>query len=515
MEETKTILIIDDSQENLSVLERLITHLGYQADLCRDGLEAIERAGQRSYEMIFTDVNMPRMNGIEFLQSIRSKGDTTPVVMITGFPSITLAVESMKKGASDFITKPFQMGHIEHIITRTLREKSLQQKNRYLEGELRNKKKIEELNENLQSKIEELSIMYSTGEMACHSENMEDLFDRMIEMASSITKGEDISILIIDRETDALVPKRLHGDGNLIHPIPLREGAIGKAVLENRTLMIPAGKLSPISAAGKTNSNFLALPMAIKDEVFGSLNISKASPFSAKELHLLNNMLSKFTMAIENHALYESIYENLTDTLRSLVMAVEAKDLYTKDHSQRVTDLAILIANEMGRSRAEMETLRFSGFIHDIGKIGIQDTILLKPGSLTDTEWESIRTHPVIGENIVKPLKFLHEERLIIRHHHERFDGTGYPDGIKGEEIPLLARILAVADTYDAMTSSRPYRTAKGHDFAVEEIIRSRNTQLDPLAADAFLACVRSYGMQKAADRIPWHKISAVVQSIF
>jgi|GEM_PF-6007821 len=143
MEEIRPLLIIDDSEENLSVLERLLTHLGYQVDLCKDGLEALDRLSLRSYEMIFTDVNMPRMNGIEFLQSIRSKGDSTPVIMITGFPSITLPVESMKKGASDFITKPFQVGHIEHLITRTLKEKSLRQKNRFLEEELRDKKKIE------------------------------------------------------------------------------------------------------------------------------------------------------------------------------------------------------------------------------------------------------------------------------------------------------------------------------------------------------------------------------------
>jgi putative nucleotidyltransferase with HDIG domain len=514
MKEEKTILVADDNSENRSILERFLLHLGYQVTLCKNGREAWDRITDKSYEMIFSDVNMPEINGMELLQNLRQKGDQTPMVMITGFPSITLAVESMKKGATDFVTKPFQLEHIEHIVTRIQKEKSLEQTHRDLEEALRSKKQIEGLNKKLEKKVEELSIMYSISEISTYTENMEELFDRIIELTSTITNGKEISIMLLDQETNMLVPKRLHGNSKHLEPIPFGEGAVGKVAREKRSLLIPAERREGLSIPHKTEGTFLSIPMMIKDEVFGLLNITKPSLFLDKELHLLQNMISKFTMTLENHALYESIYENLINTLRSLVMAVEAKDLYTKDHSQRVMDLSILIANELGCSRAELETLRFAGYIHDIGKIGIQDIVLLKPGRLNEMEQKIIMTHPVIGENILKPLKFLKNEQKIVRHHHERFDGRGYPDGLHGEESPFLARILSVADTYDAITSTRSYRTSKGHDHAIAEIKRCRSKQFDPNITDAFLSCLSSYGKDEMADCIPWQLVSRKVQGI-
>ncbi len=137
----------------------------------------------------------------------------------------------------------------------------------------------------------------------------------------------------------------------------------------------------------------------------------------------------------------------------------------------------------------------------------------MKPGRLSDQEASVIRTHPVIGEQIVKPLKFLRLEQAIVRHHHERFDGGGYPDGLSGSEIPVLARILSVADTYDAITSTRPYRTARGHDFAVAEIQRCKQTQFDPEVSEAFLECLRKYGKRKLNPGIQWDLIRQEARS--
>jgi len=140
----------------------------------------------------------------------------------------------------------------------------------------------------------------------------------------------------------------------------------------------------------------------------------------------------------------------------------------------------------MGLPAADMDAIRFGGFLHDIGKIGVRDTVLLKPGRLTEEEFAEIHRHPEIGDAIVRPLRLLAKEREIIRFHHERFDGKGYPDGLRGEEIPVLARILAVADAYDAMTSNRPYRTRRTHAFALEELRRCAGTQFDPQVVSAF-----------------------------
>ncbi len=518
MAEFKKVLIVDDSEENRSILERFLLHLGLQVDLCRNGMEALSKLRDTEYAMIFTDVNMPEMTGIELLDTLRKERDETPVVMVTGYPTITLAVESIKKGATDFITKPFNLIHLEHVVTRIIKEKNLEVANRDLTEELREKSRIEELNNQLQKKIEELSLLYSISEMANFSDDMEELFDKIVEMASIITRGKEISLFLYDRDDDMLVPKRLRESRHRMEPIPAGEGLVGRSVQEKRSMMVNPGRASDVSIPHTSRCPFLTLPMIIKGEVFGVLNISKENPdgvFSAKELQLLNNMIAKCSLSLENHALYEGFYDNLTDTLRSLIMAVEAKDLYTKNHSQRVTDLSILIAREMGRPRSELETLRFAGFIHDIGKIGIQDTVLQKPGRLTEAEAAIIRTHPVLGENIVRPLKFLKEEQLIVRHHHERYDGSGYPDGLSGQEIPLLARILSVADTYDAITSTRPYRTARRHLFAIEEIKRCKGSQFDPEVVEAFLACLDSYRDPEGAGGFRWEKIQEEVRGLF
>ncbi|MHB1012514.1 MAG: HD-GYP domain-containing protein, partial [Desulfobacteria bacterium] len=135
----------------------------------------------------------------------------------------------------------------------------------------------------------------------------------------------------------------------------------------------------------------------------------------------------------------------------------------------------------------EIDTIRFGGYLHDIGKIGVRDTVLLKPGHLSDEEILEIRLHAVIGDEIVKPMKFFEKEREIIRHHHEHFNGSGYPDSASGQEISLIARILAVADSYDAMTSNRPYRQARTHEFAIGELKRCAGTQFDPEVVRVFL----------------------------
>ena len=198
-------------------------------------------------------------------------------------------------------------------------------------------------------------------------------------------------------------------------------------------------------------------------------------------------MLEKASFSIENLALYENIYENLFSTLYAFVETIEARDPYTKQHSASVSKFAMSIAKENGCSQEEISKLDISGNLHDIGKIGIPDSILLKPGRLTDEEYEIIKKHPVIGSNIIGHLGMWTEEQEIIRHHHEKFDGTGYPDRLKGEEIPFLARILSVADVYDALTTHRSYRRRMSNKAAADIIKENSGSQFDPEIVDIFV----------------------------
>jgi putative nucleotidyltransferase with HDIG domain len=186
-------------------------------------------------------------------------------------------------------------------------------------------------------------------------------------------------------------------------------------------------------------------------------------------------------------------------TVQSLAVALEAKDRYTSGHSQRVSRFATLIARSMGLPRDEIEVVSQVALLHDIGKIGMLDAILNKPANLTPEEREMVKSHPVVGAQILSPVKTFERHVGGIRHHHEMYDGTGYPDGLRGEEIPISARIVSLADAFDAMTSTRPYRIGLPLAFAMQEMVRMRGRQFCPLAVDAFVRVLQLTGAVEPA----------------
>ena len=188
--------------------------------------------------------------------------------------------------------------------------------------------------------------------------------------------------------------------------------------------------------------------------------------------------------------LYVDMRENYLNTVEALVQALEAKDTYTSGHSERVGKLVVAMAEEIKMSEEKIQSLKYAAVLHDVGKIGVSEIILNKEEKLLDSEWEAIRSHPVIGQTIIKGIKFMFDIGEVVRHHHERFDGNGYPDGIKGAEIPLESRIISVADTYDAITTDRSYRKGITHDEAIEELKRVAGSQLDPEIVEIFCKVV-------------------------
>jgi len=185
--------------------------------------------------------------------------------------------------------------------------------------------------------------------------------------------------------------------------------------------------------------------------------------------------------------------ESEIDIIMSLVLSQEAKGRYTNGHSKRVTRYSVEVAKKLGLPDDEIGTIGRAGKLHDIGKIGIRDSILFCEGKLSEEQYNTIKTHPAKGANIIEPLKFLHREKDIIRHHHERYDGKGYPDGLKGERIPLGARIMAVADAYDAMRSTRPYKKPFSKEEIISELENNAGKQFDPKIVDIFLKGVNPF----------------------
>ncbi len=493
------VLVVDDDPSIRSLFSLILRENGsYETLTASDGEQALEilRRDER-IDIVLTDVQMPKMNGMELLREVKSVDPTLPVIMVTGFPTIDIAIRSMKEGASDFITKPFKFDQVELILSRTLRERELYLENAKLKEALVHTKEVEILNRRLSEKIKELTLLYSVSEsMSGTFSSVDQVLEKGLEIVAKSLECERVSIMFYDRPSNSLYVRAAKGLNIEITKdlrIPVGQGISGKVFQLGSSLIVrDVNKELDESLRNqwfyKTRS-LISVPLFIQNEPFGVINTTDKigdTLFTNDDLVILETIAKKISLNIENVILYESVYENLLETLMALVKTLEAKDPYTQRHSARVTYYAIETAGKLSCGEDKIETLRFAGYLHDIGKVGVRDTVLLKEGKLTDSEYKEIMKHPVIGEEIVKHLELLPEERAIIRSHHERWDGTGYPDGLKGEEIPYLARIIAVSDAYDAMTSSRPYRRAMPHEDAMEELMRCKGTQFDGEVVEAF-----------------------------
>lgn len=526
MSEPMNILVVDDDEMILEVFKGFLRRIGtYSILTARDGTEAVKVLERRKVDFCFTDLNMPGMDGVEFTRKIHELDNTIPVVVMTGYPSTDNAIATLKHGVVDFLVKPFHIGDVELTIRRALEQKALFVENMLLKEEIKKKEDIARLNEELSSKVGDLKILNMILQKVDWVTSSSDLFDLIVKLSADITNCDEVHFHVVDETLGRPIPiasfykePKSNWSAGLSAPACLETVDTGRQadqacparksnscvaeVLVKKTsegipLLVDGSYDKTLSDANIRS--LVAIPFRIRKKLFGMLvaivkngpvcrpGTGISRPFTEKDLYYLNFLAERATFVIENVALYENIYENLFATLYAFVEAIEARDPYTKQHSTRVTELALSIGKEMGCSDEQLDLLNFSGHLHDIGKLGIPDSILLKPGPLTEQEFEAIKKHPVIGANIVGHLGLLTAEQKIILHHHERWDGKGYPDSLKGESIPFLSRILAVADVYDAMASDRAYRKRLADEVVLETIRQSAGTQFDGEVVEAFL----------------------------
>ncbi len=493
------ILIVDDEpgvRESLvSYLDSLDSFEAYQAANAFDALNMLQQMDR--VDGVLVDINMPGMDGIEFVSRVKERDRTIVAVIITGYPSVEIIVQAMRAGASDFLIKPFKLEQFKMAMERLVHERKILIENQFLTNEVKAKKALEEVNKQLERKVREQAVLFTISNALSHVRSTQELYQSVVNLACTLTEARRSCFWVVNQETRRLVLMGAQGPyDHSLEEIPLSDDEFPgvRVVKESLPLLITGNSQMPglpssFSGAGSQ----IFVPFNIRNEVFGVLSVDSPKDgkgFSEEALFLLHLLAERASLTVENLLLYESVTLNLHATLKALVRSLEAKDPYTKEHSQRVTDLAVGIAKVMGCSSEEVESLRFAGPLHDIGKIGIRDQILMKPGRLTKEEYEIIKAHTVIGEEIVGHLGLLPVEKWIVRHHHERWDGKGYPDGLMESEVPKLSRILAVADTFDAITSRRPYRSPCQMQEAMDEIRRSSGTQLDPEVVEAFEICM-------------------------
>ncbi len=365
------------------------------------------------------------------------------------------------------------------------------------------KDEVAEIIKRIKRENKTLRTLLRVSQSLSTSLEIEEVLYKAMEHVERVCKAEASSIWEIDHEKKELFFRVIRGENvGKIRQMRLKigDGIAGYVAKYKKTLMVNDVRKSPYwDEAFDVESSFqsrsiLAVPLVIGRKVIGVielLNKRDGKGFTQRDKESLLALSGPIAIALDNARLYEEKKELFIQTSFALAIAIEKRDPYTGGHTKRVLDYSLHIGKSLGLRGKELEGLKISAILHDIGKIGIPDSILAKPTALTEREFKKIQEHPVIGAEILGGISGMERIAKTIKHHHERWDGKGYPENLEGNEIPLWSRIIAVADTFDALTTSRPYRKKINEKEALEEIERNINKQFCPDCGKAFLKIMR------------------------
>jgi len=497
--ENGNILVVEDELILCNLLSDVLSDKGYKVRYAQSGVEGIRIAREDNFDVIITDLKIPDKDGIEVLKEVKKINPDNAVIVVTGYPSFETVQAALRLGAYDYLTKPFNIDEIAFVVKRAADFRNLTLTNKRLMKEL--EQQNIKLEEKVRERTKELTLFYEIGRKLLSTLKLEEVLRIIVDNVTGILNVEMCSILLIDKETSQLLIKSAYGlDSKIITQTRLKpgEGISGWVMQHKEPLLVEDIETDPRFARDSHEKyythSFISVPLIAKDEVVGVINVNNKKTkeiFTKDDLRFVSGVANEAAIAIENAQLYTSLEDTYIKTVMSLTSAIDAKDHYTMNHSEHVTDYAVAIAKEMGLSAAEIEDIRRACQLHDLGKIGVHDQILTKPDKLNPDEWEEIKLHSSKSAEILKPLAFLGEVIILVEQHHERYDGAGYPHGLKGDQIKLGARILAVADSFDAMVTQRPYRQGLNIDVAIEEIKKNSGIQFDPKVVEAFLIVLK------------------------
>ena len=336
--------------------------------------------------------------------------------------------------------------------------------------------------------IDSLRSLHDLSKAINSTLNIDEVVEMVMERTSALMRSEKVLILLLDKEDGSLTKYSSKGFGTEEMPVETIKNVksfdhciVHKGTVISVADIVLADDYKELIEMAPVLSSMVFAPLEIKGEAYGLIGVADSRKnFSLMELEIFCSLGSQAAVAMENANLYRRLKESFFNTAEALAEAINSRDPYTGGHTGRVRDYSVMIATALDMAEEELESLKLAATLHDIGKIGIEDAILRKKGRLSAREEQEMRKHPEIGARILGHVEGMEACIAGVRHHHERLDGAGYPDGLKGEDIPLQARIIAIADVFDALTTDRPYKGAVDWVTASEELLKAAGTQFDP-----------------------------------
>jgi len=522
MSNNGVILAVDDTPASLKLLTDLLKEEGYEVRSAINGDLALGSAASDPPDLVLLDIRMTGIDGFEVCRRLKAQEKTRhiPVIFVSAMSATDEKVRGFELGAVDFVTKPYQR---DELLARVRTHLELMTLRHHLEDLV--EARTRELNRSEASllKLNRVLKTLSEGDHALvHAREEEEL---MYNMCRAATESGGYILAWAgyahDNGRKSIEPVAISGEGkSYVEKLaltwadePRGQGPTGTAVRKGQTQVAQSIASDPRmepwreDAAKYGYMSSIALPLKQDGKVFGVMNIYAAEPeaFGADEIRLLEEMAGDLSFGIvslrirlerdqailERQRYFNQLRVSLENTVDAIAATLEMRDPYTAGHQRRVADLAAAIARELNLPKEQIKAIHLAGTVHDLGKINIPAEILSKPGKLTELEFRFIKTHPQAGFDILKGVEFPWPVANMVLQHHERLDGSGYPNRLRGDDIILEARVLAVSDVVEAMFSHRPYRPGLGLEAALSEIADKRGVLYDPAAVDACIKLFR------------------------
>lgn len=503
-----TLLVVEDENDLRFVLAAHLRAAGFAVLEAEDGAAALSIAAEHLPDLIIMDIGLPTTDGIAVTRALKADDHTAqiPVIMLTARSGSEDVVRGLEAGAQEYLGKPFDMtellARVRTVHRLTLARKDLDHLNAQLEVEV-------------EVKTRRLQHLYDFMRELNEADSRDRILDLVVERVEGMTGARRISLLLTDAAGENLVCERAVGiDPSVVKQIQIKsiEGIAGHVFRTGKTFAAKVYGSAGRSGHEYNRDAFLSTPLVstsleAREDIIGVLNVTDKADdaaFTEDEIECIRSIADAAAIALANVIRRGRLQQSVRVLLQTVGHLAEYRDEETTQHLERVSKMARILATELASGGAYasdvtdelVEALVQAAPMHDIGKVGIPDDILIKPGKLTDEEFQIMKTHTDIGRRVLSqaldpahPVPLLQTCIDIAHCHHERYDGTGYPRRIAGEDVPLSARIIALVDAYDAITSHRRYSDARPHEVAVDIIRSESGRHFDPVVVEAFLRC--------------------------